>query len=425
MASALDSDFSISEHVSLVVHELGREADFADEDDMPLPEPDQTMNSNMLEVDDEDGEPTESLYAASHYPIIPIRYRVERFDAATINSSSRSLYDEELDYTMENGRRYCGDYIFPNDELEQDRLRVMHQVFLNVFNFELTSVPLEDPKYILDIGTGTGEWAIGIAELYPYCEVVGVDISAIQPTAVPHNVFFEVDDCEIEWMRPDDTVDLVHLRDMAGAFADWDFVFREALACLKPGGYIEVLDFHDETGQKTNFLESFAPDAQIHAFARAIDEASIKAGRRRGTHHLEAERLAHLGFVDVKISERALPLNAHSDSVAKMWLIACLHTIEAGSLRLLTKYLGWEPAHALEVCEEVCQEIKDKALDSSVSSDSLKISLRVLTARKPMLDKLARVASSDDDKSPAFDTSFEAGHSEGDGQSGDESTIGG
>ncbi|CAK7226011.1 hypothetical protein SBRCBS47491_006081 [Sporothrix bragantina] len=325
------------------------------------------MNDNILEVDDEDGEQNESLYASSHYPIIPIRYRVERFDAATINSSSRSLYDEELDYVMENGRRYCGDYIFPNDELEQDRLRVVHQVFLNVFNFELTSAPLEDPKYILDIGTGTGEWAIGMAELYPYCEVVGVDISAIQPTAVPHNVFFEVDDCEVEWMRPDDTVDLVHLRDMAGAFADWDFIFREALSCLKPGGYIEVLDFHDQTGQTTNFLASFPPDSQIHAFARAIDEASIKAGRRRGTHHLEAGRLERLGFVDVVISERAIPLNAHSDSVAK---ISCIG------------------------------------------------------ARKPIPGDSTHMVSDDNDESLVVDTSFENGHTVGDGHSADESTIG-
>lgn len=118
-------------------------------------------------------------------------------NALARSSSSRSLYDEELDYVIENGRRYCGDCIFPNDELEQDRLRLVHQVFLNVFNFELTSVALENPKHILDIGTGTGEWAIGMAELFPDCEVVGVDISAIQPTAVPHNVFFEIDDCEV------------------------------------------------------------------------------------------------------------------------------------------------------------------------------------------------------------------------------------
>lgn len=225
-------------------------------------------------------------------------------------------------------------------------------------------------------------------------------------------------------MRPEDTVDLIHLRDMAGAFADWDFIFREALNCLKPGGYIECLDFHDQTGQTQHFLSSFAPDAQIHSFARAIDEASIKAGRRRGTHHLEAERLERLGFVDVKISEHTIPLNAHNDSVAKMWLIACLHTVEAGSLRLLTKYLDWDPARALEACDGVCQEIKDKALDHSAPPNSLKISLRVLTARKPTLEEQAHLKSSDEAGPLTIDSSAENGHAPGDGYSGDESTIG-
>ncbi|CAK7273633.1 hypothetical protein SEPCBS57363_005749 [Sporothrix epigloea] len=363
----------------------------------------------MLEMSDDDSEQLGDSLTTSHYPSVPAHYQVERFDAATINSSSRSLYDEELDYVIENGRRYCGDCIFPNDELEQDRLRLVHQVFLNVFNLELTSVALENPKYILDIGTGTGEWAIGMAELFPDCEVVGIDISAIQPTAVPHNVFFEIDDCEAEWMRPKDTIDLVHLRDMAGAFTSWDFVLLEALGCLKPGGYVEVLDFHDHAGQNANFLASFQPDAQIHAFARAVDEASIKAGRRRGAHHLEAQRFERLGFVDVQISERAIPLNAHSDSAAKMWLIACLHTIEASSLRLLTKYLDWEASRALEVCEAVCQEIKGMALNTSVMADTFNISLRVLTARKPLSVELSHI-----DADTAAD----------DGRSDDESTIG-
>lgn len=73
----------------------------------------------------------------------------------------------------------------------------MHQVFLNAFDEELTSVTLEDPTRILDVGTGTGEWAIGMAEKFPECEVIGLDISAIQPTAVPYNVFFEIDDCTV------------------------------------------------------------------------------------------------------------------------------------------------------------------------------------------------------------------------------------
>ncbi len=118
------------------------------------------------------------------------------------NSSSRSLYADDLDYVYENGRRYCGSYTFPNDELEQDRMRVVHQVFLHLFDLELSTVPLDNPSHILDVGTGTGEWAIGMGESYANCEVVGVDISAIQPTAVPHNVFFEVDNCEVSPLPP-------------------------------------------------------------------------------------------------------------------------------------------------------------------------------------------------------------------------------
>jgi len=119
-------------------------------------------------------------------------------ETTTLNSSSRSLYpDDDLDYHFENGRRYCKDYSFPNDVLEQDRMRVIHQVYLHVFDLELTTVPLQNPRLILDIGTGNGEWAIAIGECFPECEVIGVDISALAPTAVPHNVFFEVDDCEV------------------------------------------------------------------------------------------------------------------------------------------------------------------------------------------------------------------------------------
>ena len=117
-------------------------------------------------------------------------------------SSSRSLYDDELDYVYENGRRYCGEYTWPNDELEQDRLRVIHQVYLNVFDLELTTVTFDEtPSLVVDIGTGTGEWVIGMAEAFPDCECVGIDISAIQPSAVPFNVFFEVDDCEVSRHR--------------------------------------------------------------------------------------------------------------------------------------------------------------------------------------------------------------------------------
>ena len=41
--------------------------------------------------------------------------------------------------------------------------------------------PIEAPSAVLDIGTGTGIWAIDVADAYPAAEVVGTDLSPIQP----------------------------------------------------------------------------------------------------------------------------------------------------------------------------------------------------------------------------------------------------
>ena len=42
--------------------------------------------------------------------------------------------------------------------------------------------PLENPRRILDIGTGTGIWAIQMADDYPDCTVIGTDLSPVQPS---------------------------------------------------------------------------------------------------------------------------------------------------------------------------------------------------------------------------------------------------
>jgi len=46
---------------------------------------------------------------------------------------------------------------------------------------KLHLAPLDAPHRILDIGTGTGIWAIDVADEYPMAEVIGTDLSPIQP----------------------------------------------------------------------------------------------------------------------------------------------------------------------------------------------------------------------------------------------------
>lgn len=57
---------------------------------------------------------------------------------------------------------------------------------------KLHLAPLENPQRILDVGTGTGVWAIDIADTFPAAEVIGVDIAPIQPNYVVRNVRFEI-----------------------------------------------------------------------------------------------------------------------------------------------------------------------------------------------------------------------------------------
>jgi hypothetical protein len=88
-----------------------------------------------------------------------------------IASETASLTSSIMKGRFENGRRYHayqdGIYMFPDDEQEQDRLDIKYASLQNVFNDKIVFAPLDEPQQILDIGTGTGIWAIDAGELFP------------------------------------------------------------------------------------------------------------------------------------------------------------------------------------------------------------------------------------------------------------------
>lgn len=70
----------------------------------------------------------------------------------------------------------------PNDMLEQERLDIYHYLNLLMLDGKLHVSPVEKrvKMKVLDVGTGTGIWAIDFADTHPDSEVVGVDLSPIQ-----------------------------------------------------------------------------------------------------------------------------------------------------------------------------------------------------------------------------------------------------
>ncbi|KAJ0147319.1 hypothetical protein CTA2_818, partial [Colletotrichum tanaceti] len=99
-----------------------------------------------------------------------------------------TLSSSVVDYPVEYGRRYHafrpGSYIMPNDEVEAERLDMAHAMMVRAIGNRLFLAPIEKDNVheILDIGTGTGIWAVEMGDIFENAQVTGIDLSAIQPS---------------------------------------------------------------------------------------------------------------------------------------------------------------------------------------------------------------------------------------------------
>jgi len=62
-------------------------------------------------------------------------------------------------------------YMYPNDEKEMDRLDIMHKMTEVTLGRKLHLAPImRRPRRILDLGTGTGIWAVEMGMTIPHVD---------------------------------------------------------------------------------------------------------------------------------------------------------------------------------------------------------------------------------------------------------------
>jgi SAM-dependent methyltransferase len=262
-----------------------------------------------------------------------------------VESRTNSLTSSVCNYIEFHGRTYhsyCeGTYFYPNDEIEQERLDLQHELLKRILSGRLYVAPVKQPQEVLELGAGTGLWAIQFAESHPESRVLGVDLSPIQPEYVPPNCTFQVFNYEHEW-NFHRKFDFIHVRMMIGSIADLDRLLRQCLKYLRPGGTIEFLDVCPPKCDD----DTIPVDSDYAQWIKYWTEALSKSGRDPYLAERYESKMRDAGFTNISTTKYKVPQNDWpADKSLKIlghWNEANIQRgLEGLSRQLFLKVLGW------------------------------------------------------------------------------------
>lgn len=284
-------------------------------------------------------------------------------------STTASLSASILEYRTIHGRTYhslqgTADHWTPNDDAHLESMDCVHHCLTLLLENKLYLAPIADgPIKVLDIGCGTGIWAIDFADAHPSAEVTGTDISVIQPEWVPPNLKFEIEDCTQPWTYAPDGFDYVHMRYLFGAISDWDSLIGEAFKVCRPGGWVEITDpsvnMRSDDG-------SVREGTAFYEWGLLFNEASSKYGRAmdmvdRGTTLASMKKT---GFVDIhrrtfKLPTTPWPRDQRLKQLGAFCRLAMEQDLDGYAMYLFMNGLGWSQQQVAIFLARVRKEMRD------------------------------------------------------------------
>lgn len=280
-------------------------------------------------------------------------------------SETNSIATDLYKGFMENGRRYqtlrSSEYFSPADEQQFETYEVGHLAAL-LMNSEranpLYCAPVQNPRHVLDIGTGQGAWAIDIADMFPNAVVRGVDLFPPPNTWIPPNCLFEVDDVLQRWTWRE-KFDLIHLRHGIGAFTpdEWEYLYKQCYDNLEPGGWFEQIEMDIRCECDDG---SIPPESVLLTWGPRFFAAGRKLGKPLDITKTMRSFIETAGFVDIHEETKKWPIGPwpRDKSLKAAGLVNIQHWLdgmEGYSMYLLTKYGDPTPWSKDEVLVYVAQ----------------------------------------------------------------------
>lgn len=234
-------------------------------------------------------------------------------------------------------------------------------------NNQLNLAPISShPQKILDLGTGSGIWAIDIAEKYPSAVVIGADTAAVQPNLLPPNLQFEIEDVTLDWLWAKSSFDFIHARELTMAIPDWPKLISQSFETLKPGGYLElsasIPDFRSDDG-------TLPPGTAYVEVAQMYFDMADRIGCSGKDPMLWKDQLIAAGFTDVvekvlKIPTNPWPKDERLKQIGAFELLHFRDGIANIFARGYTQILGGDPAYFEVVMANARREVLNRNMHS-------------------------------------------------------------
>ncbi|KAF9874910.1 umta methyltransferase family protein [Colletotrichum karsti] len=326
-----------------------------------------TSGVSEMDVDPRSSPPRPPVAVNSHVTVEPDNDFGNDLDSIDEQMSqySKSLTSSIVNYPVEYGRRYhafrAGSYKFPNDEREMERLDLAHAMMVLAMGNKLYCSPLQPERIqrVLDIGTGTGIWAIEMGDKFDHAEINGIDLSNIQPDWIPPNVKFTIDDIESPWVD-NKKYDFIMCRYMGASIQNWPGLMQNIYDHLSPGGWAEFQDvnttFYSEDG-------SYTPEHATYKWMNTFVGACESTGRDPSVGPKLEGWVRSAGFDNVVAQGSKVPLgiwpkHPYYKQLGWMNLKLTLDGLEALSLKLFSEMLNWTEEKITEELEKVRAELQ-------------------------------------------------------------------
>lgn len=232
-----------------------------------------------------------------------------------------------VDADTVGGRRFVAGvpYMLPKDLDETNRLDFQHHM-LRAFMRGNYLAPISKPRDILDVGCGTGRWAMELAAQFPSANVLGVDIAPppvneqASPGLSADNYTFVQGNVLERLPFADRSFDFVHQRYLVmGIPANrWPQVVAELLRVTRPGGWIELIETEPPYGAPA--LNQLADWGKQLVSRRGIDFAVVSQ---------IASLLSAAGATDVTARPLTIPVGKLGGRLGAMMVVDYLSALTA------------------------------------------------------------------------------------------------